>query len=211
MEFNEKLLRLRKEHGFSQEQLAELLEVSRQAVSKWELGEAMPEAEKLVRISDCFHVSLDYLLREDIVLRQNRQGKKNDFDMQRVVPDAARCSAWTLLLIGAFLIFALGNDGTMLPYWPLSRMVWGMILQVLAVGGYEMMRHSIGFSKKEIYRFWRVAVWLSAITPLMLFTKAAKVLLLGSGELAFGVVLPCVIAVCCIISISLRRHVNKDE
>lgn len=211
MKFNEKLLQLRKMHGFSQEQLAELLEVSRQAVSKWELGEAMPEAEKLVRISDCFHVSLDCLLREDATLQQNVQEKRVTFDMQRVMPGVARCSAWTLLSVGAFLIVALGDDGAFIPYWPLSRMILGMILQVLAVGGYEMIRQSVGFSKKEVYRFWRTAVWLFAVTPLVLLIKAAKVLLFNSGELAFAAALLCVLVGCIVSSIHLRRSANKEE
>ena len=65
MTFGEKLQRLRAQAGLSQDQLAELLDVSRQAVSKWERSEAMPEAEKLVRISRQFGVSTDYLLLEE--------------------------------------------------------------------------------------------------------------------------------------------------
>ena len=51
MTFGEKLQKLRTRAGLSQDQLAKLLDVSRQAVSKWERNEAMPEVEKLVRIS----------------------------------------------------------------------------------------------------------------------------------------------------------------
>ena len=65
MTFGEKLQKLRARAGLSQDQLAELLDVSRQAVSKWERDEAMPEAEKLVRISRQFGVSTDYLLLEE--------------------------------------------------------------------------------------------------------------------------------------------------
>lgn len=65
MTFGEKLQTLRSRAGLSQDTLAELLDVSRQAVSKWERDEAMPEAEKLVRISDCFQVTIDSLLRPD--------------------------------------------------------------------------------------------------------------------------------------------------
>ena len=65
MTFGEKLQMLRAREGFSQDALAELLDVSRQAVSKWERDEAMPEAEKLVRISDQFSVTIDSLLRPD--------------------------------------------------------------------------------------------------------------------------------------------------
>ena len=66
MTFGEKLQKLRARAGLSQDQLAELLDVSRQAVSKWERDEAMPEAEKLVRISRQFRVSTDYLLLEEL-------------------------------------------------------------------------------------------------------------------------------------------------
>ncbi len=63
MEFNNKLYELRKQKGFSQEELAGRLNVSRQTVSKWEIGESTPDMEKLVAISDLFGVSLDELVK----------------------------------------------------------------------------------------------------------------------------------------------------
>lgn len=65
MAFSEKLNELRKKGGLSQEQLAEQLGVSRQAVSKWESGKAIPESDTLVSISEYFHVTLDYLMKEN--------------------------------------------------------------------------------------------------------------------------------------------------
>ena len=62
---SEKLYKLRKNSGLSQEQLAEQLNVSRQAISKWESGTAVPESEKLITISNYFGVSVDYLLKDD--------------------------------------------------------------------------------------------------------------------------------------------------
>jgi len=62
---SEKLYKLRKKSGLSQEQLAEQLNVSRQAISKWEQGTAVPESEKLISISNYFGVTVDYLLKED--------------------------------------------------------------------------------------------------------------------------------------------------
>lgn len=62
---SEKLYKLRKNSGLSQEQLAEQLNVSRQAISKWEQGTAVPESEKLITISNYFGVTVDYLLKED--------------------------------------------------------------------------------------------------------------------------------------------------
>ncbi len=67
MAFSEKLLLLRREKGYSQENLADMLDVSRQSVSKWESGTAMPEIDKLVSIATIFGVSIDSLLRDDAV------------------------------------------------------------------------------------------------------------------------------------------------
>ena len=65
MALAEKLYELRKKNGLSQEQLAEQLGVSRQAVSKWESGQSVPESDKMISISNYFHVSLDYLMKEE--------------------------------------------------------------------------------------------------------------------------------------------------
>lgn len=62
MTFAEKILKLRRREGLSQEELANRLEVSRQAVSRWELGAAMPDAPKLFQLSRIFGVTADYLL-----------------------------------------------------------------------------------------------------------------------------------------------------
>ena len=65
MSFSEKLYILRSRSNLSQAALAEGLDVSRQTISKWELGSSYPEIDKLVAISDFFHVTTDYLLKED--------------------------------------------------------------------------------------------------------------------------------------------------
>ena len=65
MEFNNKLYELRKQKGFSQEELANRLNVSRQTISKWEVGESTPDMEKLIAISDLFELSLDELVKSE--------------------------------------------------------------------------------------------------------------------------------------------------
>lgn len=66
MTIGEKLSRLRKENNYTQEQLADLLGVSRQSISKWESNIAYPETEKLIRLSQMYHCSTDYLLNDDM-------------------------------------------------------------------------------------------------------------------------------------------------
>lgn len=61
MTFSQQLCRLRREHGLSQEKLGEAVGVSRQTISKWELGETTPELEKLHLLCDYFHISMDEL------------------------------------------------------------------------------------------------------------------------------------------------------
>lgn len=65
MTFSEKLKEARKNSGLSQEQLAEKLCVSRQAVTKWETGRGMPDIENMKAISSLLNVSIDYLLSDD--------------------------------------------------------------------------------------------------------------------------------------------------
>ena len=67
MKFNEKLVKLRKEAGLSQEELGNKLNVARQTVSKWELGETTPEMDKLVKMSEIFNITLDELIKEENV------------------------------------------------------------------------------------------------------------------------------------------------
>lgn len=80
MEFNNKLYELRKQKGLSQEELANRLNVSRQTVSKWEVGESTPDMEKLVAISELFDISLDELVLDKAV-------KKDEASEQKVKSD----------------------------------------------------------------------------------------------------------------------------
>ena len=65
MKLSEKLQKIRKENNITQEGLADRLNVSRQAVSKWESGTAYPDTEKLIQISKIFNVSLDELINDN--------------------------------------------------------------------------------------------------------------------------------------------------
>lgn len=63
MNFNERLIDLRKSKGLSQEELGEEIKVSRQTISKWEVGQSYPDFQRLVLLSDYFGLSLDELVR----------------------------------------------------------------------------------------------------------------------------------------------------
>ena len=62
MNLNERLHDLRKKAGYSQEQLAELLGISRQAISKWESGQGNPDIDNIIKLTKIYQVSADYIL-----------------------------------------------------------------------------------------------------------------------------------------------------
>ena len=64
MKFNEKLIELRKQKGLSQDELGNALGVSRQTISKWELGQSYPDFQRLVLLSNYFGLSLNTLVKD---------------------------------------------------------------------------------------------------------------------------------------------------
>jgi transcriptional regulator with XRE-family HTH domain len=71
MILSEKIMSLRKEAGWSQEELADKLDVSRQSVSKWESSQSIPDMDKIVKMSELFGVSTDYLLKENVERKES--------------------------------------------------------------------------------------------------------------------------------------------
>lgn len=84
MTFSEKLPALRRKAGLSQEQLADRLGVTRQSVSKWESGTAMPELVKLISLSELFGVSVDYLVKDWMEEPEDTSGG-DDLSVQQAV------------------------------------------------------------------------------------------------------------------------------
>lgn len=84
MTFAEKFYSLRKEAGLSQEECAENIGVSRQAISRWEMGTATPDMQNLLAISKLFSVSTDYLIRDDI---DNRSTDTETSSSDYLIPD----------------------------------------------------------------------------------------------------------------------------
>ena len=84
MTFGERLYELRKEKNVSQEELAELLDVSRQSISKWENDKAYPEMTRLLFMSEYFGVSLDYLMR-GTEINENTQDTNIDFKAKNML------------------------------------------------------------------------------------------------------------------------------
>lgn len=124
MKFNEKLLSLRKQKGLSQEELGMELEVSRQTISKWEAGQSYPDFQRLVLLSDYFHMTLDELVR-DIDVQDVRERALTDEKVASMYADLEKgktllnkcwkivcyfVTGFILLALAAFVVHLLFPD-----------------------------------------------------------------------------------------------------
>lgn len=114
MTLGEKITSLRNTHKFSQGDLAEKLNVSRQSVSKWETGASVPELDKLIMMSDLFHISLDELVKSDTVADKTLPEPLtsyfiNPYDARKIIG---------IMMLGISLFGAIA--GTYLSFTPLQ-------------------------------------------------------------------------------------------
>ncbi|MBO7746844.1 helix-turn-helix transcriptional regulator [Paenibacillus sp. MWE-103] len=135
MVFGEKLKGERAKRGWSQEELAEKLFVSRQSVSKWENGQNYPGIDILIRISDLFGVTIDELLRSDGALTRKviEDGKRLAFPKLKFAFDAAFCVGAILLVIKLAVLLLNKTTSLELPLIGGSRF-WNFGPLVLMVG-----------------------------------------------------------------------------
>ena len=106
MKFNEKLIELRKKEGLSQEELGYKLNVTRQTVSKWELGQTTPEMDKLIEISKMFNISVDELIKgteedKNINVEKNQTEPIKD---QPIVEKNTKNKIIVIVLVAALVI-----------------------------------------------------------------------------------------------------------
>lgn len=94
MTTGEKLALLRKERGITQEELAEILNVSRQSVSRWEVDAAFPETDKLIKLSKLFECSIDFLLNENI--QESKKAADKDMPMAEYYKFIRECGYFFL-------------------------------------------------------------------------------------------------------------------
>ena len=84
----EKIALLRRQNGWSQEELADQLNVSRQAVSKWEGGTSIPDLDKILKLSALFEVSTDYLLKDELEAQETAEPEPEPVAEPESEPDA---------------------------------------------------------------------------------------------------------------------------
>lgn len=110
MKLSDKILKLRKQSGMSQEELAEKMNVSRQAISRWEVGSAQPDASNVLQLSKLFGVTSDYLLNDDYESDHDVPVVKNaEVAARNKIKKVAGICAGAFGLLGNFILYIMSR------------------------------------------------------------------------------------------------------
>lgn len=182
MVFHERLMQLRRERGWSQEQLAEQLGVTRQTVSKWELGSTTPEMQKLMDMSELFGISIDALVGNEAFSQPQPR-------TETVQEDVPKSDKWHYEYRSARTLFGL----------PLVHINIGLFRiyrakGILAIGNLALGLVSLGAMSAGLISIGALAAGLLAVGALAaggfaLGAIAAGILAVGGvalGVVAFG-------------------------
>lgn len=193
MTFAEKLVQLRKREGYTQEEVADRLEVSRQAISRWEMGTAVPDSSNLLQISRLFKVSADYLLNDDYEsdddlpkVKEVKNDNVNQIMMYLIVLEV-------MMLIMQFMAVVILNN--------VFFAVLSFIPFIAAIVGFEYayQKKSSGATEKtKMFRkkFYKISAWLGLYFPIRFVVSAVVVLLKTLCSFTIQtVVLECIILV----------------
>lgn len=183
MGFSEKLTALRRREGLSQEQLAERIGVTRQSVSKWESGTAMPELVKLIAVSELFGVSLDYLVKDRLeepetpALWDGAFSAQQAARLEQKVDDLTRCVKGTVYAYDSRTrIFGLPLVSVRIGFVRGHRMAKEDVARgVIAIGNAAVGVVALGIVSAGLLSVGCVALGLLALGAV------------ATGPLAFGV------------------------
>ena len=139
MAFSDKLIALRKKAGWSQEELAERLNVSRQSVSKWESAQSMPDIDKILQLSSLFSVTTDCPLKDT-----QAEPAYTEDDTSPLPRIKALTAAYWLVVVAIFLWYTFGPNGNGQPQY--SWFIWaiaGVVYAACVVAAKAFVRKKV--------------------------------------------------------------------
>lgn len=167
-----RIQQLRKEIGMTQENLAGALNVSRQAVSKWESDQSLPDLDKIIMLSECLHTTTDYILKgtpitsstEEALTHELSGRKQESIIYPKLAPTTILILSTAINLIG-FLIFTIYYfDGAS----TLGALI-GIILMILSSTFFGIQIHAVELPLKYKTKrtFGLINIWLLSFSPII--------------------------------------------
>ena len=204
----EKIVKLRKQYGLSQENLAVKLSVSRQAVSRWEMGTAMPDAANIVQLSKLFHVTTDYLLNDDYESDEDlpKVKKVKSENLNQVMYYMIVIEVM-ILIIQFMCVFILQNAVfAFLSFVPFAAAVGGFEA-AFRKNTYSINEQMITFRKK----FYKISAWLGTYFPVRFVINALMHLYPRPySSLALEcIILTAYITCSCLIDLQIEQNYQK--
>lgn len=206
MKLSEKILDLRKQRGMSQEDLAERLGISRQAISRWESGTVLPDSANVLQLSKLFGVTTDYLLNDDYVDDKRPTEVQVSFkgiDMGSHLPFILLVAFQVMCAYYQLIIGLFGGQIRICLYFTIASIIGISLFQI----AYRRNQLGAENSLKYYNRFHTIAVWLNLYFPIrwiMVLLDKAVPHVLSDG--VFEIV---TIAVYVLTSILVTRLIKK--
>lgn len=177
MKLSDKIVGLRKSEGLSQEELAEKLNVSRQAVSRWELGTAMPDAMNILQLSKLFQVTTDYLLNDDYQ-------SDNDVPKIKEIKKEIKTESVHQIMIFLVTLEVMAFIIQFVSFITLQNVAFGVLSFlpfVAIVGGFEYAyQKKAGEGNEQTTsfrrRFYKISACLGTYFPIRFAVKALRLL-----------------------------------
>lgn len=181
----EMIKEIRENAGLSQEQFAEKLAISRQAISKWERGKTLPDIENIMYISDIFNVSLDTIVKGDIKMSK------------KIISDSKNAKIINKLFMGlavvaiAILVFILSSGGRLFPFFdPLAIIIivtFPLLFSYIIYGKKSLIAFT-AFSKRnhereeleiaeDFFKNYSIILWMTVVLLLSIMFLLALIYL----------------------------------
>ncbi len=185
MKLHEKLLKLRKEKNLTQEDLAEKLGVSRQAISRWEMGTALPDTENILQLSKLYEVCTDYLLNDEYESDKDIPVvKKVQWDMAE---ESNRKSTFAyFMILSGMIAFVLLSTAIR---HKTDLMLMSLAFSAIELALHEFIQgridHQYRSTRSSLFRkrFYIAYVWLFTYFVLRYFA----IILAGTATLSLGI------------------------
>lgn len=145
MTLGEKLQKLRKQSGLSQEALAEKVTVTRQTISKWELGQSLPDLDFIAQLSDIFNVSSDYLIKDEMTEPSELPYKKRNYQLSEKSKRIILVIVSAAALIAIFVCLVCN-------YFTAKRLSWSVIVSVSIIAAWSVLLPSLTAKTKIVLK-----------------------------------------------------------